>query len=198
MILLASLPSLSVFTVVTRSATLGFWHGAVTSLGVVTGDIIFILIAIYGLAFLAQEGEIFFAVVKGAGAIYLIYLAIKLWRLKPTIYHQKKVSKEHLWASFFAGLSITLADQKAILFYLGFLPAFINLQTVSIVDILMIILIVIVTVGGVKIVYAWLARGITFLINPRFSVLINRVGAGVMGAVAGVLWWDLWQYLTSK
>lgn len=50
----ASVPSLSVLTVSARSAALGFSHGALTSAGIVVGDMIFILIAIYGLSVLAS------------------------------------------------------------------------------------------------------------------------------------------------
>ena len=53
MVLLAALPSTSVLTVVARSLSAGFWHGSVTALGIVAGDIVFILFAVYGLAVLA-------------------------------------------------------------------------------------------------------------------------------------------------
>jgi threonine/homoserine/homoserine lactone efflux protein len=48
MIVLASIPSVSVMAVSARSATSGFIHGAFTALGIVVGDIIFIILAIYG------------------------------------------------------------------------------------------------------------------------------------------------------
>jgi threonine/homoserine/homoserine lactone efflux protein len=45
MVILAAIPSVSVLAVVTRSATFGFIHGVFTSLGIVAGDIIFIVTA---------------------------------------------------------------------------------------------------------------------------------------------------------
>lgn len=48
-----AVPSLSVVTVSARSAALGFAHGVLASARIVVGDIVFILIAIYGLSALA-------------------------------------------------------------------------------------------------------------------------------------------------
>ena len=53
MIVLAIIPSISVLAVSARAAAFGFTHGMFTALGIVAGDIIFILIAVYGLALLA-------------------------------------------------------------------------------------------------------------------------------------------------
>jgi len=55
MLLLAIIPSVSVLTVTSRSITSGFTHGVFTTLGIVAGDIIYILIAILGLSFLAEN-----------------------------------------------------------------------------------------------------------------------------------------------
>jgi threonine/homoserine/homoserine lactone efflux protein len=48
LVVLAAIPSLSVLVVATRSATLGFHHGALTTLGIVVGDCVFIAIALGG------------------------------------------------------------------------------------------------------------------------------------------------------
>jgi len=53
MIIGAFIPSVSTLAVVARSAAFGFSHGFFTSLGIVIGDMVFILIAIYGLSILA-------------------------------------------------------------------------------------------------------------------------------------------------
>ena len=50
---MAAIPSLSVFTVIARSISSGFTHGLMTAIGIVIGDIIFILVAIYSLAAIA-------------------------------------------------------------------------------------------------------------------------------------------------
>ncbi len=55
------------------------------------------------------------------------------------------------------GRLFTLGDQKAILFYPGFLPAFLNISILTLPDIAVILRITIVAVGGVKLAYAYAA-----------------------------------------
>lgn len=92
------------------------------------------------------------------------------------------------WASFLAGLVITLGDQKAIFFYLGFLPGFLDLTSVTKADIVVLILITGVSVGGVKFAYAALASKARVVLEPRWGRWMYRV-AGALLALAGVLLW---------
>ena len=55
------------------------------------------------------------------------------------------------------GTSLTLSDQKAILFYLGFFPAFISLSALSVPDAMINIGVMAVAPGGAKPVYVYLA-----------------------------------------
>jgi threonine/homoserine/homoserine lactone efflux protein len=96
-------------------------------------------------------------------------------------------------SSFTSGLLLTLGDQKAILFYLGFFPAFVDLDTVTLADVLLICLITLVTVGGVKLLYAWLvsragralaqtsrARQLTRLLNALAALILVLAAAMVI------------------
>ena len=60
MIVLAVIPSVSVLTVAARAAAFGFTHGMFTALGIVVADIIFILIAVYSLALVADRASLVF------------------------------------------------------------------------------------------------------------------------------------------
>lgn len=120
----AIVPSMSVLTVSARSAALGFVHGVLTAAGIVLGDVLFILIAIYGLSVLAAWLDSRFILIQYLGAAYLIWLGIALWRSRPAIGADENKSSSSLFASFLSGLLITLGDQKAIWFYLGFFRHF--------------------------------------------------------------------------
>ena len=113
MVVLASIPSVSVLAVSTRSATSGFIHGVFTTIAIVLGDIIFIIIAIWGLSFLAETMGSLFVLIKYLGGAYLILLGIGLCRSKSKDVETEEVIKTSLLSSFMTGLSITLADQKA-------------------------------------------------------------------------------------
>ena len=181
MLLLAFIPGVSVITVTARSAASGFAHGVSVAAGIVAGDIVFILIAIYGLALLADVLGSRFELVQTIGGVYLLWLGAALWRTRPDASGLQAETRASLLSSFLAGLSVTLADHKAILFYLGFFPAFVDLNAVSLADTVIILGITIVAVGGAKTVYAFLAA--------RASQVLQSTGMHrfIVTAASGVL-----------
>jgi threonine/homoserine/homoserine lactone efflux protein len=183
MVVLAAIPSVSVLAVSTRSATFGLWHGLFTSIGIVTGDIIFILIAIGGLSLLAAKIGSLLILIKYFGAAYLIFLGIGLCRVKPKDIESEVIAQSSLWSSFLTGLFITLADQKATLFYLGFFPAFLDVTKISFIDTGIIIAITIVAVGGVKLIYALIASRARLVIRTSVSKRLNLLAGCVIIAV---------------
>lgn len=188
MVVLALLPSLSVMTVLARSASLGFRHGALTSMGIVVGDICYVLLAIYGLSALAERMAGLMVILQYFGAAYLIWLGLSLWHSKPAEINIEKMSQAPLIASFLAGFLLTLGDQKAIFFYLSFFPAFLDLSKLSAIDAGMIVVIAIVAVGGVKLSYALIAaRASSRLPNNRVRRLINLTAGTVMVGVGAAL-----------
>ncbi|WP_330204949.1 LysE family translocator [Cyanobacterium sp. Dongsha4] len=185
MVILASIPSMSVLTVSTRTITHGLTHGIWTAMGIVSGDILFLIVAIYGLSIFAGI-NVFFSLIKYIGALYLLWLGLNLWKKTPV--NQilvKSNEKSSFVASFFMGFVITTADLKAILFYLSFLPAFLDLSSVSLMDTFIIILITIVAVGGIKFIYAFFSykTGSVLKKNNNFKY-INYVAGTMMIAIA--------------
>lgn len=162
MVTLALIPGSSVALVVTRSVTHGIPNGISVSMGIVVGDLIFILLAILGLSVIAETMGWLFLTIKYIGATYLIWLGYTLLTSKSmtTITVEKTNKRGNLAASFFAGLFLTLGDIKAIFFYVSLYPTFVNLETLHLSDVVMIMLVTIVTVGGVKIFYAFSANKI--------------------------------------
>lgn len=188
MILLALMPSVSVLAVSARAAAFGFSHGLFTALGVVAGDIVFILIAVYGLVFVAELMGAQFRLVQLVGGCYLIWLGVSLWRVEARLRRAEAVRQSSWSSSFLTGLLITLGDQKAILFYLGFFPAFVDLARMTPADTLIIIAIAALGVGGAKLVYAWLADRASLLLgDARAIVVIQRLAAGILFAVGATL-----------
>jgi len=184
MMVLAMVPSVSVLAVTARAAAFGFTHGLFTTLGIIVADILFILVAVYGLALIAEMMGDQFRLVQYLGAIYLIWLGISMWRADAKARSSDSVRQSSWWSSFLSGFLITLGDQKAILFYLGFFPAFIDLSVMTAADTLIIVLIAILSVGGAKLVYAFLADRATLMFkNSRALHGINILAACIMIAV---------------
>lgn len=174
--------------VTARAAAFGFTHGLFTALGIVAADILFILIAVYGLALVADMMGEQFRLIQYIGAAYLIWLGISLWRADAKSRRSESIQQSSWSSSFLTGFLITLGDQKAILFYLGFFPAFIDLSTMTPMDTLIIVLIAIVGVGGAKLVYAFLADRASLMFKDSRALRgMNILAACIMIAVGIVL-----------
>ena len=162
MVSLALMPSTSVVLVVTRSITLGLSNGIAVAIGIVLGDLFFILLVLLGLTVVAEMMGSLFIIVKYLGAFYLLWFGygLLLNKEKTTIKLTKSNDKSSLAASFLAGFFLTLGDIKAIFFYLSLFPMFVNLSALQVNDIILIVLITVFAVGGAKVFYAFSARKI--------------------------------------
>lgn len=161
MIALAAMPSSSVALVVVRSATLGVRHGVATALGIVVGDLLFVVLAIAGLVAAVEVMGGVFAVLRYVAAAYLIWVGVGLIR------HRDQPTKPRgkhetggIWASFAAGMILTLGDVKAVFFYAALFPVFVDVSALTAFDASLIAAITVVAVGGVKVAYAVAARAV--------------------------------------
>ncbi|MEA3353560.1 MAG: LysE family translocator [Campylobacterota bacterium] len=188
MIILAASPGPGLFAVVSRSLASGFSHASVVTMGLILGDIIYLLLAIYGLSEIATLMGELFIVIKYLGGAYLLYLGYKIWTAEVK---EEKIHgiKESSWfANFLSGLLITLGNPKVIVFYLGFLPAFMNLQTLNNKDIFIAVFIVASTLGAVILSYAYLAaRSRKFFKSKSSMEKLNKTSGVVMISAGSLL-----------
>ncbi len=128
---LAATPGPGVLATVARAMASGFLPASQVVLGIVLGDVVFVLLAIFGLGALASLLGDLFIVVKIGGAAYLIWLGVKLWRSPADVDQPQQTVATSGVSNWLSGLLITLANPKVILFYLGLLPTFIDLAIVD-------------------------------------------------------------------
>ncbi len=187
MLVLAASPGPGVFATTARAMASGFRPALAVIWGIVLGDIIFLMFAAFGLSMVARVlGNLFF-IVKICGGAYLVWLGIKIWLQKPERIqsHQNSATRSN-WGNFVSGLIITLSNPKVILFYCGFLPTFLDLSTLTIIDLALVVFIITLVLSGVLITYAYLAsRARKIFTNERAVKRLNRAAGGVMVA-AGV------------
>ena len=158
--LLAAIPSTSVVMVVTHAATLGRVNGAAVALGIVFGDIVYVLVALLGLSTVAELSACWFAFVKTVGGGYLVWMGLAFWKrdTKQSSSFDASINTSSITASLFAGLLLTLADAKAIIFYASVFPALVNLNSPSLADCVLVVAITMLAVGGTKLLYVVLAH----------------------------------------
>ena len=189
MLLLAITPGPGVFATVARALASGMKHSAFVVLGIVTGDLIFLLFAIFGLATIAEHLHGLFVAIKYVGAAYLIYLGVKLCLSRPEKVQIDAAAENLSWKSnFLVGLFITLGNPKVVLFYLGFLPTFVDLATLRGFDIVVIASVVTLVLGLTMLAYAYAASKARALFqNPSSQWWMNRSAGCAMITTGSVL-----------
>jgi threonine/homoserine/homoserine lactone efflux protein len=139
-------PGPDMLYVIGRSVGQGRKAGIVSSLGVFVGCWVHILAAAFGIAALLRSSPMAFSVVRYAGAAYLIYLGIRmLWQKTDLASQQLKA--ESLISTFRQGAITNVLNPKVAIFFLAFLPQFIDAHRGS-VAIQIVVLGLIFNVGG--------------------------------------------------
>ncbi len=156
--------------------------------GFLVGDLVWFFAAAFGLSALAQTAHAAFAIIKYAGAVYLLYLAYKLWSAPPRALAE--CDDQHLSQPahrlFLGSLTLTLSNPKAMLFFLALLPSVVPLETLSAlghVEIAGAIAVILPATLGSYVLIAARARG--WLRDPRALKVVNR-GSGTLMAAAAV------------
>ena len=186
MTILALVPSTSVALVVARSSTAGFLNGGAVVAGIVVGDLVFVFLAVLGMAALAEVMGNLFLILKYLAGAYLIWFGICLMKSKPSLQVEAPGrSASTLSESFLSGLILTLGDMKAIFFYASLLPAFVDLATIKTSDMAIIVILTIVAVGGVKLGYAYSAMRVASFARGFKAERAFKVAAGGFMVGAG-------------
>lgn len=182
----AATPGPSTLALVARVLARGQRGAARLCLGLLLGDLFWLLCALLGIAALAQHFGALFAAIRYAGVVYLLWLAWKLWRV-PSIASAADVDREspRIWLT---GLVLALGNPKTMLFYVALLPGVVGLDGLSLHDALILAALVIVVVGAVLAAYVLLAERLRrHLHSPVALRRVNRGSALLMIGAAGAI-----------
>jgi len=182
MLILAVTPGPGVFASVAQALSAGFRSAWNVIAGIILGDILFLMLAIFGLSAVARVLGEFFFIIRLLGGAYLIWLGYKMWTSQPLSFSANQgAKKRNGWQRFLGGLFITLGNPKVILFYVGFLPTFIDLNHLKGTDILVISSVVALVLAGVMGVYTFMAgRARLLFTSQRATRNLNRSAGTVM------------------
>ena len=124
--LLLLVPGPAVLYITSRSIGLGRAAGLVSAMGIAVGALFHVAAATLGLSALLVSSASAFQFVKYAGAAYLIYLGIRTFRGGDTAALGPSRERIGLRRVFGQGVLVNLLNPKTALFFLAFLPQFVD------------------------------------------------------------------------
>jgi len=162
------------------------------ALGMALSDIVYLVLACFGLATIAENWNGVFTVIRLAGAAYLIYLGWKMWTAPIATGLEDGDAMPHSWwASLLQGMLISASNPKVILFYIAFLPTFMDLNALQLSDIaIAAVLTLLALMSGLMLVVFSAERAKQSFCSSRAMKRLNRIAGSIM-AGAGV-------YLASR
>ena len=179
-------PGPGVFAVLARAMASGARACVGLSLGMVVSDMLYLLFACLGLAAIASQWGELFTVIRWVGAAYLIYLGVALWRAPPAGETPPAMTRRAQTAGFVQGFLISASNPKVILFYIAFLPTFMDLTVLDTADVVLALALTLVALMlGLMSIAVGAARARRLLRTPRAVQRLNR-GAGSIMIGAGL------------
>ena len=179
--------------IVGRSVAQGRGAGVVSALGIAVGCIVHTLACAFGLTALLAASATAFTIVKFAGAIYLIYLGVRLIFAKPAAAAVGKQVEEtrpraapkSLQQLFAQGFVTNVLNPKVVLFFVSFIPQFVAADSVhkTLAFLALGFVFVIISTFWNTIV-AWIAGSVTqrFSGKPNVKLWLDRVvGSAFVG-----------------
>lgn len=185
-------PGPAVLYIIARSMDQGRLAGLVSVLSIETGNSVHVLAATLGLSAILMSSALAFTVVKYLGAAYLIYLGIRRLLTRDQDHEIARVQPQSLRRIYSQGVLVAILNPKTALFFLAFLPQFVDPSAGS-------VTLQLLTLGGLFVLMAimtdsmyallasaaggWLKRNRSFLSAERYVVGSVYIGLGVTTAL---------------
>jgi threonine/homoserine/homoserine lactone efflux protein len=152
------------------------------------GEALWLIAAVLGLGFVAQQFYLVFSLIKYLGIAYLVFLAWKMWHAPVSLDSSDLPPDSSPFQQFLTGLALTIGNPKIMVFYLALLPSLIDLNKVSLIGLGELVAVALVVMMTVDLFWAFAAAWARqWFKSPRALRLANRASATAMGGAAAVL-----------
>ena len=188
-------PGPAVLYIIARSMDQGRLAGFISVLSIETGNSVHVLAATLGLSAILLSSALAFTVVKYLGAAYLIYLGIRRLLSHAQDHEITRVQRQSLRRIYSQGVLVATLNPKTALFFLAFLPQFVDPSAGS-------VTLQLLTLGGLFVMMAivtdsmyallastaggWLKKNRPFLRVERYIVGSVYIGLGLTAALAHI------------
>lgn len=190
---LVAIPGPNHLYIMTRSIGEGRRAGLASAAGVEVGTLVHVAAAAVGLSALIAASSTAFAVVRYAGAAYLIYLGIRSLHRRGS-HDAPELAPQPLPRVFVDGVLVNLLNPKVVLFFLAFLPQFVDPQLGAVPAQIVLLGVITAAIGlASDVVYAlvagsmgaWLRARPTFARRRDTATGLVYLGLGAAAAFAG-------------
>jgi len=118
--------------VLMQSIVNGKKYGLATVAGLITGCLVHATLVAFGVSAIIKESDILFFVIKLFGALYLLYLAYKVYKSSDELsISSDNIPKKNLSQLFKQGFVMNVLNPKVSIFFLAFFPGFLFSETIS-------------------------------------------------------------------
>jgi threonine/homoserine/homoserine lactone efflux protein len=171
-LVLLVVPGPAVLYIVARSGAQGTRAGLVSIAGVHAASAMHVVAAAAGLSALLVASSVAFTAVKTAGGLYLVYLGVKAMRSAHRSVDLPAVTRRGTRRLFVEGFVVNLFNPKVALFFLAFLPQFIDADGAPLWTQTLVL-------GGLYIVLGLCSDGLYALLGARLGGWFTRRSEGV-------------------
>jgi threonine/homoserine/homoserine lactone efflux protein len=167
---------------IARSMSGGVQAAWPLAVGVSVGDIVWPFLAILGLAWVVAEVDGIMTVLRWVACAVFLWMGWQAIRTADAgIDSDRRLTRPGLRAGFMAGVVAILGNPKAILFYMGVLPGFFDLATVTAADIAVIVgMSVVIPLAGNLIFALFIDRARRLVASPRALRMTNLAAGWAM------------------
>lgn len=177
-------PGPAVFATLARAICLPFRRTFIFIMGIVLADFTFAMLAMGGVALLVSQHTEYFLILKYCGGLYLLYLGVRALLSKASAKNIEKMEGESRLKLFVSGFLLTAGNPKDLLFFVSFLPAFIDLRTVDATQMALAASLIVVTFIATLSFYAGLVSWAgQWLKNPRIISWLDKIAGVILIAV---------------
>jgi len=174
--------------VIARTVSGGFTSALPLALGVAVGDVVWPLLAILGLSWVTSEYEYALTILRWVACAFFLWLGWTVIRKADAkISTDHRLTRPGLWAGFLAGVAAILGNPKAILFYMGVLPGFFDLSSVTWIDIAVICLLSLAVPLFGNLAFAWFIDRVRAWVSSPSALRRMNLTAGGLLIVVGLI-----------
>ncbi len=186
-VLLALAPGPDNIFVLTQSALHGRLAGFIVVLGLCTGLMVHTVAVAIGVAAVFQTSQLAFTILKAIGAAYLLYLAWQAFRASTSKLASSAHEPPSLRWLYGRGIIMNVTNPKVAIFFLAFLPQFVDPAHGSIT--MQLVILGITFIGATLLMFGSVSWGAGFLgewlrRSARAQIILNRVAGTVFVALA--------------